>query len=440
MADKPGDKDESALVSLLRSPSAEAIREYLILMENTEPPRTYLIWSLISAAASLLGKNSKFTSGPLYTVKPNLFIVLLGPAGVRKSSAISLISKMLENTTINFGPTDSGGQRHGLMSALTGLNRPDWMAGHRGKRQPDTGALTFLMSQPRLASDMTIHVAELGRLLGVGSREMADFMVDLWDGAKIDYETKAGSTEINSPLVNLLGACTPSSLASMIPDNAGTHGILSRIVFIYEEKKYKEVPLPPTPDELWWDRRERFVQRLHWIDSNRQDFSLDHDATSFYNGIYAYIPELRDSRLEHYRERRANILLRVGMAVCALRFDTQIVESDLLLAHEFLKLAEPKFHKALEYFGRNKIYSGRMLMLQFLRNSPTHFATHAELVAAAGSELKASEADEAIQNMITSGEIIAWGADGRYTLGELKNDLTEAKAKRGPRSQKPTGT
>lgn len=436
MADKPVDK-EAGLIALLSSPSAEAIREYLLLMEDTEPPRSYLIWTLIGAAAALLGKNAKFRSGPLHSVTPNLFIVLLGPAGVRKTSAIRLIEKMLEGTTLNFGPTDSGGQRHGLMSALTGLNRPDWIRSHRGKRGYDVGALTLLMAQPRLASDMTIFAPELGRLLGVGSREMADFMVDLWDGAKIDYETKAGSTEIHKPLVNLLGACTPSSLATMIPDNAGTHGILSRILFIYEDKQYKSVPLPPEPNDLWWDRRERFIQRFHWIDANRIDFSLDKHAAEFYTDMYTYVPELHDSRLEHYRERRANILLRVAMCVCALRQDTMILESDVMFAHELMKLAEPKFHKALEYFGRNKIYSGRMLMIQYLRSAPAHTASHAELIAAAGSELKTSEADEAIQNMLTSGEIVSFGS--RYVLGEIRNDLIEAKAKRSRQARRPTG-
>lgn len=434
MATTPGDTpSEWSIDELLASPSGEAFHEYLVLMEDTEPPRNYLIWSLISAAATLLGKNSKFRSGPLHSVAPNLFIVLLGPAGVRKSSAIRLVQHLMEHTTVNFGPTDSGGQRQGLMSALTGLHRQHAHARWLPDRVVDSGPMTFMMSQPRRASDMALYVAELGTLFGSGVRDLADFMVNLYDGTKIDYETKAGATEIHSPLVNLLGATVPSSLAAMIPDNAGTHGILSRMLFIYEDKPHKAVPLPKEPTELWWDQRKRIIDRFHWIDNNRLDFMLEPRAAKFYEAIYGYVPLIQDARLEHYRERRANILLRVSMAICALRLDTCIIESDLRLAHEFMKLAEPRMHKALEYFGRNKIFAGRMLMIQFLRANGGQ-STHEALVAAAASELKHSEADEAINNMLASGELVKFGSG--YVLGEIRNELTERKAgvKRGPRA------
>jgi hypothetical protein len=408
----------------LQTDSGAVIREYLTLMEESETPRMYLVWTLIAAAAALSGKNAKFAAGPNHTVSANLFVVLLGPPAVRKTTAIRMIEKLLESTSINFGPVDTGGQRHGLMSALTGLNRPYF---RQTKRHVET-PLVKAMTMPRSASDMMLVAPELGRLFGSGTRDMADFMVDLYDGAKIDYETKAGNTEIRSPLVTLLGATTPSSLASMIPDNAGTHGVLSRMVFVFQDQPYKKVPIPPDEDILFQDRRNAIVQRFHWIDDNRADFVLDSNARQFFETHYEYHPLLEDPRLEYYRERRANILQRVAMALCALRSDTCIIESDFSLAHEFLKAVEPKMHRALEYFGKNKVFVGRMLVLNYLRAQPQKMAKHAELVAAAASELRPNEAEEAIQQLIDSGEIIDWG--GTLALGEIKNDIMEAKARK----------
>lgn len=422
MADTPG--GASALETILGSSSAEVIHEYLELMEDSEPPRAYLTWTLIAAAAALSGKNSILRAGPVHTVKPNLFIILLGPAGVRKTSAIRMIEGMLKHTSLNIGPTDSGGVRHGLMSALVGLHRPHF---HPIRRHADQGPLIRAMVNPRVSSDMVLFAPELGRLFASSSREMADFMVDLYDGSKIDYETKAGNTEINAPLVTLLGATTPSSLAEMIPANAGTHGVLSRMIFIYENKAYKKVPLPKEQDQLWWDARQRIINRFDWIDNNRMDFSMTSQAREFFTHVYEYSPLIEDPRLDQYRERRADILQRVSMALCALRQDCQVIESDLELAHELLKLAEPKMHEALKYFGRNKVYVGRMLIINYLRAKPDHMASRAELISAASSELRQSEADEALQDMIASGEIVDF--TGTFVLGELKNEVVANKRK-----------
>lgn len=422
-AHQTGIHDEAQIADLMDSSSAEAIREYLTLMENTESPRQFLIWSLIAASAALLGRNAAFYSGPNHTVTPNIFVVLLGPAGVRKSTAINYIEKLIVNSTINFGPTDSGGQRHGIMSALTGLHRVDFRE-HR--RQVDSGPLTPAMIHQRSASDMMLLAPELGRLMGSSSREMADFLIDLYDGAKIDYQTKAGETKLHRPLVTLLGATTPSSLASILPENAVGHGILSRIVFIYEEQIYKIVPLPPEPDEAWYDSRSAFVRRLRWIDGNRNDFGFTAAARTAYTDLYTYSPLIEDPRLASYKERRPTHLIKVSMALAALRTDTTIIESDVLLAHELLHAAEPRMHKALEHFGRNRIFQGRMLMLEYLKaTGGNRNATHAELRAAAASELNHKEAAEAIESMIASGELIAYG--DTLLLGNATNEIAIAK-------------
>lgn len=407
---------------LFETDSAQAIKDYLKLMEDTEPPRAYLVWTLIAAASALIGKNAELRAGPLFSTKANLFIVLLGPAGVRKTTAINLLSTLLKETSLNFGPTDTGGQRHGMMSALLGLNRRD-AGGHL--TNIDESPIVYSMIRARPLDDIIFFATELGRLLGTGNREMADFMVDLYDSQRIEYETKSGIIEIKEPLASLLGATTPSSLALMIPDNAGTHGILTRILFIHEEKPYKSVPIPPDPTELWYELRESIIDRFHWIDDNRLDFSMDAGATNFFKDYYKYLPQLADPRLEQYRERRAAILQKIAMALCALRRDIRIIESDMALGHELLMMIEPKMHRALEYFGKSKVYVGRMLIIEYLRNQPSHMANKEELITAAASDLKRNEAEEAISSMVASQTLIDF--NGNLMLAEAKNDLIAAK-------------
>jgi len=413
------DTNESGVVDLMASNSAAAINEYLSLMEESEAPRQYVIWSLLAASAGLIGRNAAFRRGPLYSMTANLFVVLLGPAGLRKSSAITQVMNLLQDTTINFGPTDTGGQRHGIMSALVGSNR--FNPGKRWTNEKQIPGLFDYQIKPRPPSDLFLSAPELGRLLGIGSREMADFFVDLWDGARIDYETKASETIIARPLVTMLGATTPTSLASILPDGATGHGILSRILFVWADERHKDVPIPPIPGEDWYDKRDSFQERLTWIDQNRLDFAFSGEAEKLYESLYTYNPKIADPRLEHYKERRSGMVLKVAMCLCALRMSVIICEDDVNLAHQLLTLIEPMMHKSLEYFGKNKAFVGRMLILQYLRAQTSFSANKSQLVAAAMSELNKREADEAIESMIASKELAVFG--DVIALGEIVESI-----------------
>lgn len=412
----PGtDPTQDALVSYVESESGVALREYLTLYEESESPRTFLMWSLIAAAAGLVGKNAHLQLGEL-RVFPNLYVILIGPSGVRKSSAISMMTKLLESTTIYFGPTDTGGQRHGLMSALVGLKRSVFEG---RKRITGDFAMSRAMMHPRDSSDMFLAISELGRLFGQGSEDMMNFFNDLYDGESIDYQTKIGETRVSSPRVTILGGTTPSNLATVLTSNSAEHGITARMLFVYADRKYKSVPIPPDQLPEWHEARDSFLARLRWIDQNRRNFVLLDSARAKYNDLYSYIPEVDDPRLLAYKERRGNTLIKVAITLAALRMATGIEDTDVGLAHYLLTDIELNMHKAFEYFGRNKKHAGRMLMVNYLKAHQK--AQQHELIAAAASELTPKEALDALEAMVVSGEVVLLGST--YIPGAVRNKI-----------------
>lgn len=403
--------------SSLHSPSTTALNEFLVLMEDTESPREYLIWSLISVCAALIGDNTRFRSGPFHSVCANLYVILLGPPAAKKSSAIQAVMQLVESTSLNYGPTDTGGQRHGLMAALSGLHK----RGRVGSWYGDEATLPPMEPHhiaPRNPGDMFMVSSELGRLMGSSSPEMADFFVDLWDGVGIRYETKAGEIRIKSPRGNMLGGTTPSSLANILPNNAPDHGILTRMLFIYADTPHKLVPLPPAQSPAWYESWGNLKERLAWVDRNRFDYYLSPEAERRYEKLYAYLPVIDDPRMAPYRGRRGILLMKVAMILAALRNDIRINIDDLEVAHSLLQDVEPRMHKALEYFGRSKSYHGRMLMVNYLKQVPGKIATQAELLNAAASELTQREAQEALTYLESQGTITQYGGTGKYMLNQ----------------------
>lgn len=406
----------------LGSESAEVLSDYLQLMEDTESPRVYHIWCLLAATAAVIGSHAKLRMGALMSIRPNMFVVLIGPSAIKKSTPIDIMESLLAQTSVRFGPTDSGGQRHGLMSAMQGMAKK----GALKQLLVDTVFLAPRTIWQRRAEDIALFSRELGRLWGSANREMADFFLDLYDGADIKYETKASALTIQAPSVTLLGATTPSSLATMLPENAADHGVLSRTVFVYADEIHKPVPIPPDPDEGWYDLRDKITRRFEWIENNRLDFSLSEEAAELYANLYEYKPAFDDPRLISYTGRRGQHLMKVAMCLAALRGYVQIIPNDLRLAHELLAQIEPFMHKALESFGRNKAYQGRMIILQYLRSLPSHVAGQDEIVAVAAKELNMRECQEVLNAMQLNGEITIIG--GRVALSSVS---TELRKKRG---------
>lgn len=408
------------VVEILSSASGEAFNDYLTLFAETEPPRQYLIWSLIASAAALIGKNSALFLDETRIIYPNLYVILIGPTGTRKSSAMNLIRPMLDSTSIYFGPTDTGNARQGLMSALIGAHRSD---GRRLRELLMKGAMTRAMIRPREPTDMTLFSPELGQLLGSNNMDLMNFFVNLFDGESIDYQTKGSEVLAYRPRATILGATTPSNLAAIMPENAPEHGIMARMIYVYADKKHKEIPLPPERKEEWKEAYEKFRERLHWIDENRAPFTLNQSGREAYTQLYTFIPHTEDPRLGGYRERRADFLLRVAMCIAALRSDTDVNSWDIRYAHELLHAIEPTMHKAFEYLGRNKKHQGRMLIINYLKAHQT--ATEEELIAAAASELNAREAREALTGLQANQEVVRVAS--RYALGVARNQLGKSK-------------
>src|SRR5215831_12020017 len=63
------------------------ISDYLEFTSNTESPTDYHKWACMSALSVLAGRRFWFRLGPI-TYYPNLYVVLVGHPGVKKSSAL----------------------------------------------------------------------------------------------------------------------------------------------------------------------------------------------------------------------------------------------------------------------------------------------------------------------------------------------------------------
>lgn len=355
------------------SPSSEAIRNYLELTSGLESPTPYNVWSFISLVAALCGDNIALTHGPMGRERLNLGIILTGVPAIRKSTALTIMQRFAEGLPISYGPTDTAGQRQGIMSAMM----PRWQREYNDTLELDfdihsidtlselnTDSIAAKLPDPltRKASELYFVSKELGRLIASPSRELFDFFTDGMDGESFHYQLKNQVIKIKNPLINLIGATTPQSLGHMMPKGGDTHGFLSRLIFVHASMITKKVPIP----EQWNDSQLHTKTKLHelildQLNNKHQTVELSESARKTYEDLYDFQPGTVDVRLQAYQGRRSKHLLKIAAILAILRgtAPVTILAADIRLSHALLALTEMTMDRSL--FGLDTTLYSKVL-------------------------------------------------------------------------------
>lgn len=289
------------------------LKAYMEFTEETESPACYHYWvgcSLISAAL----KRQTFLDFKQYQIYPNLYVILVGPSGARKSTATAIgISIAREVGIKRFSDKITGAALIRDLSAAqekrVTLRNPTMGVGG--------GDIEF-------TSPMMIYASELGVFLGhdaYGSGVIAD-LTDLYDcGPEWKKTTVSRGDEIiPQPYVTMLAASTPQTLKDTIPPGAVGQGFTSRILFVWADGRRRRVPIPiyGAGHEML---RKNLVADLKHIMTLRGEFKFSKDGealyTKHYNESQEPEEEYEDERLRNYGARKHIHALKLAQ-ICAV--------------------------------------------------------------------------------------------------------------------------
>lgn len=286
---------------------------YMEYTADTESPAIYHYWvgcALISAAT----KRQVCLDLNMFKVYPNIYVILVGPSGARKSIATSIGIQIADQVGIKkFSDKITG-------AALI----RDLSASVEKSITQTTNGLGIGGAEIELRSPMMIYASELGVFLGhdaYGSGVIAD-LTDLYDcGPQWKKTTiSRGDEVIPGPYVTMLAASTPQTLKDTIPPGAVGQGFTSRILFIWGDRRRRRVPIP-----LWGVGhamlKSNLIADLKHISRLRGDFKFSEDGLKMYERDYfaAQEPEeeYEDERLRNYASRKHIHTLKLAQ-ICSL--------------------------------------------------------------------------------------------------------------------------
>lgn len=355
---------------------------YMAMVEDTESPRVYHLWSALTAVSACLGRRNylPFGAGQIY---PNLYTLLVGSAAGRKSTAMNTAASMLrECTSIRFAQDDCAGKKQGIVGMLIDEDDEDPKDGiemdiENAITIQDLSKIQISGSGFKLPTKEVhpkhndkyfafIAASEFTNFTGHGNSEFLTFLGKLYDGEPYDYRLKKKSERLvmDNPLLSLIGCTTPTLIAEAFPEAAIGQGFMSRLILVYGGKKYKQIPRPrPFNPQLVEYVQKRFSE-IHY--SFEGEFTETTAAVDFTQKVYESKNNLTDGRFSYYLERRGTHLLKLGMVLAAARGKKRIVEEDYYLADLILRTTEKHMPDALGEFGMSPIAAAKQRILEFI--------------------------------------------------------------------------
>lgn len=315
---------------------------YLEYVDESEPPTLFKVWSGISAICSAL-KRKCYTQWEK-VIYPNMYIVLVGPSGCRKGTAMYYTQDLLSALGIKMSSQSI--TREALIQTLEECGElPGYEVNGKVNLQ--------------VHSSLTIFSQELTVFLGQHNWEMISALCNWYDCEDPwTYKTKhQGENQINGIWVNLFGATTPEFLQSSLPQDAIGGGLTSRIVFVYGDKKSKIIALPKVTNRER-ELREMLRDDLNEIHMLHGEFIRTPEYDEAYKEWYELQEsgqgtQIADEQFAGYNQRRATHIRKMSMALCASRSSNMNMRA--IDFHRAVKILETTERAMVQAFaGRGK--------------------------------------------------------------------------------------
>lgn len=361
------------------------IQAYLAYTDDSESPEEYHKWVAISVIAGAIRRKAFFDMA-YFLLYPNMYIVLVGPAGRCKKSTAMRIGRSFLSAVPNLNFTTDSTTREQLIVDLSQSHKD----GH---------------------SSMSAFSSEFATMLTSSGMDMVVFLTDIFDSpAEWVHKTKSGGTNrIKAPYLNLVAATTPDWIAKAMPLDTVGIGLTSRVVFVFQDTPRVRPPFPRLSDAQR-KLKELLVQDLVSISQIAGEYHLVEGAQELYEEWYTTRVQntnpTGDPRLSGYYERKPMHLLKLGMIVSAAQRDeTIITPDDFRMAMALFDEVEGRMTKVFANVGKNPLSADFDTVRELIESRGT--MDMGELLRSMKHSLRQEELQEVMNGLAMMGQVVA---------------------------------
>ena len=379
------------------------LKDIIKLAENQEAADFSYLWAGLSCIAAQLARNVyiPFGNGKIY---PNLYVMFVGDPGKRKSTAIKDLKKRIkaagyqnicgDKVTMQKYLLDLAGVGEG---SIEGSNITEFNLGIT------LGTNDYVESY--------INQDEFSDFIGINNYPFISLLGNFWD---IDepyvYRTKNGqSIEIPSPIVNILGATTPSQFNTIFPPAISEQGFLSRLIIVNipESKRKIARPMPSDASVI-----EKVVDGLKAVRKLSGELVMSDAVWDKLEEIYLSWKPVEDTRFAHYSTRRHTQLLKLCILATCSRYTIEMSVDDVIFANTLLSFTEHFMPQALGQFGKNKDGDVSSKIITYLKSTFPQAKSVAEILKPVSTEIKVQELMALLNSLVLADKIVSTSSGG----------------------------
>ena len=380
------------------------LKDIIKLAENQEAADFSYLWAGLSCIAAQLARNVyiPFGNGKIY---PNLYVMFVGDPGKRKSTAIKDLKKRIKAA----GYQNICGDKVTMQKYLLDL------AGVGEGSIEDSNITEFNLGITLGTNDYVesyINQDEFSDFIGINNYPFISLLGNFWD---IDepyvYRTKNGqSIEIPSPIVNILGATTPSQFNTIFPPAISEQGFLSRLIIVNipESKRKIARPLPSDASVI-----EKVVDGLKAVRKLSGELVMSDAVWDKLEEIYLSWQPVEDTRFAHYSTRRHTQLLKLCILATCSRYTIEMSVDDVVFANTLLSFTEHFMPQALGQFGKNKDGDVNSKVISYLRSSFPTAKSLQDIIIPISTETDVLSLQKILTNLVVAEKVVAT-SNGKY--------------------------
>lgn len=328
--------------------------DYMLYNSGNEANPNYHMWAGLSALSSIVSRRVWIDMG-YFRIYPNLYVVLLGPPGNGKTTAMSTAKGLIRFLGMENIPYSAECQtKESLVLELSNYEK------------------RFILPEPEkpyVYTPISIFVTELSQFIGVDPARMIDFLTTVFDQDFYDLKTKnKGSQLIVGPFVTMCACTTPEWITSYLKMDVITGGFSRRALFVLEDANTnKRIAFPVITPEMQaaW---ERMIEHAHKLFCICGPITWAPEAREFYKNWYETRTISTDPLIQWFDKTSFIQILKVAMLLGLSESPpSRVMKLEYLnLAMDLINLMKQNLPKVFMGLGRNEMNQARMRIINVL--------------------------------------------------------------------------
>lgn len=383
------------------------LNDILECTKESESPERYFWWSAIAAISAVIRRRI-YLERHYYKLYPNLYIILVGPSGLRKSVPISLAEKLVNR--INCTRVLNG--RASIQAIIKELGK----AYTCEDKSIITDAVGFLVS-PELDTMLVKDDQIPGILMDIYDT----YTKDKWKNTLVGKDNKGDN--LKNIYLTLLGASNETNLMGIMSRQTTEGGLLARTLIILEEKKRRLNALVRRPDIV--PNIQTLSKRLYEISNISGVFKFESRAGDKFEKWYDSYMLLESMDKTGTLDRLPDMALKVAMNISLSKKDELILTWDDI--EEAIWVCQETIVGMRKVFlgsGEHSLAKPTAHVLRILVGRPDHKISRMRLLRDLYGEADAIDLDRIVDTMSQCGAIDVVNINGECFY-QLKEEIIE---------------